>query len=353
LSPQYLTRLLLSGCAAGLAVCLMPVLLTVYDQDSPQSREQVWVAALLATATARDLAPDSKDVPYEPLVLRDSPEVTLLEKQLFALLKSRKTNEARILAKKFGQEHRCQEDYYQAVAEAFVYFNMYREANQYCSEGIRQHPRSRQLHYLLAQSWLQCGELEQAETELRTCLRLQPTSETFHAALADLYNHQEKHNEALKEIDRAIAANPKCCEHWIIKGSILCNSQRDQEALEALNKAFACSPPERTEKILNMRGPILQRLGRYEEAIQDYGQILKKHPADFVALNHTGECYASIKKPKEALPYFDRSIKDEPGNLAPHQGRLAALEALKETRAAEQEKALIHKLEEEYGAQIH
>ena len=87
----------------------------------------------------------------------------------------------------------------------------------------------------------------------------------------------------------------------------------------------------------NSGGPLLESLGHYDAAIQDYQYLLKIHPEmRFKASTHIGNCYLKLNHPREALPYFDHDLKKKPNSLRAHRGRLAAYQALGETQAAAQ-----------------
>ena len=95
------------------------------------------------------------------------------------------------------------------------------------------------------------------------------------------------------------------------------------------------------------------RQGRYNDAIKDYLYLSKIESPQRKAepLTKAGECYIALKRPKEALTYFDQAIQVSAGCIDAHRGKIAALEALKDTKAAEQERKSLQQMVEEFGSE--
>jgi tetratricopeptide (TPR) repeat protein len=265
------------------------------------------------------------------------------------LMKHGKQSDIDSLIRKYQQKNVCTEDYYHSIAGIFLKHRRYQEATQCISEGLTKYPKSLALHLFSAQIWLAVSETSKAKSELNICLSMAPHSETVHAELAGLYNQQGKLDQALSEIDMAIACNPQRASHWLTKAVILSYMDKIKESVVALDKAVSLSPGDSYD-LRKIRGPLLERLGRYEDAIKDYQYLIKSNPTiTYKAPTRIGCCYMALKKPKQALPFFDQDIKKRPNYMPAHKGRLSALIALNEQSAVAEEQATIKRIAPDYG----
>jgi tetratricopeptide (TPR) repeat protein len=325
-----LTRIILAVFTGGLMV--------LFSTFLPVGLDQGLKTIMLSAASAKTPTPDPKDLRQDIVLLPYSPSVHALMAPLAAQLQARKSYQAKQMLQQYGMQNQCREDFYQGVAMTYNECQGFNEATKYLAEGLKKYPNSLPLRYLNAKTWLKANEPDMAEPELLICLKLAPSSAILHAELANVYNQQERYSQALDEIDKVLARDPSKDVYWSTKGNILYHLKRDKEALEAIDKAIAIQPRLFTPR--KIRGQLLMRLGRYNDAIKNYLYLAKiEQPKNkYEPLTHLGECYMALKSPKEALTYFDLAITTNESWVDAHRGRLAALEALKDTKAAEQEK---------------
>ncbi len=167
-----------------------------------------------------------------------------------------------------------------------------------------------------AESWLQRGRLLHGERKYRETL------EAYQAALstpaADPRGHQvaevyRRQAEVLLALE-----GPKECK----------------QALEALDAYFASRGPE-SAPIYQLRGLLRAKLGRYEDAINDYTLALGLDPKDSVTHAHRGWAYVALNAWAVAWDNFEKAIQLDPKNPDAHNGR-----ALVRVRRGELEKAV-------------
>jgi predicted O-linked N-acetylglucosamine transferase (SPINDLY family) len=75
-------------------------------------------------------------------------------------------------------------------------------------------------------------------------------------------------------------------------------------------------------------GNALRGLGRFEDALESYNQVLAARPADPDALTARGNIWSDMKRFDEAFADFDSAITLRPGHIDAQFGRAAALEDL-------------------------
>jgi tetratricopeptide (TPR) repeat protein len=295
-----------------------------------------------ATSVGPALAQQGKGNP--PL----SPDVVALSSQVLASLRANEPAKATSLINHYRQSHRCAEDFYIGVADAYNNAFLNKSEHDYVALGLKQYPNSFALHLRDAQYWLRVNELELAEPQLRLCLKMQPRSAAARALLARLFNERLNFADGLKEIDAAIAQGPVDGSMLMTRANALNNLGRVEEAVADLDKAVAmsCGADLVYRKL---RCQLLIRLGRPTLALEDALYLAKIDPGHADTFyDKAGACYLALKKPKEALKYYDLAIKRNQENMGMRRGRLAALEALKDTKAADQERKVVKQLEEDF-----
>jgi tetratricopeptide (TPR) repeat protein len=278
-----------------------------------------------------------------------TPEVVALARQGEAALKANQASKAARLFSQYRQTHRCGEDFYAAVADVYRGCYLDKLGHEYLTMGLRQFPNSFALHLREAQYWIVVNELDMAEPHIRLCLKVQPKSGAARALLAKMYNERMDFANGLKEIDAAIAEGPVDGNMWFTRANSLNNLGRMEEAVTCLDKAVVASN-HADFNYRKMRALLLIRLGRHDLALKDALYLAAADPSHAATFyDKAGACYLALKQPKQAVKYYDLAIKGNHDNIGSHRGRLAALEALKDTKAAEQERNQLKQLEEEFS----
>jgi tetratricopeptide (TPR) repeat protein len=281
-----------------------------------------------------------------------SPALQQLLHHLNEVLEHKHKEQARLLIHDYRQHHPADQAFYGNVALHYSTHHDYREAIDFVSQGLVHYPKSLPLNMLKAQIYLTAGDITDAERQIQHCTTLDPQIEMLHVELAHLYMRQHRPGEALHEIDKAIALDKHKVSTWQTRGVLLADLHRNEEAVAALDKAVQLTKPQAiTFDLRKVRGPFLEALGRYDEAIKDYQYLLKINPEmHFRAATHIGYCYLGLKEPEQALTYFNQDIKKKPNYLRAHKGRLQCYEALGDHDAAANEAKIVAGLHEDWEA---
>ncbi len=83
------------------------------------------------------------------------------------------------------------------LAEALWERNMYAEAIETCSSGLRLHPHDLRARVILGLSYLRTGELDRAETELLKAKEMLEINTAIYQALAELYDKRGDSEQAI------------------------------------------------------------------------------------------------------------------------------------------------------------
>jgi tetratricopeptide (TPR) repeat protein len=91
------------------------------------------------------------------------------------------------------------------------------------------------------------------------------------------------------------------------------------EALKQIERAMAVAPAFTGGTITY--GVLLEEVGRLAEAEAHYRRELEREPGDWQLLYRLAECLNREKKPEESIPYYEQAIQGAPSNqYYPYQG---------------------------------
>ena len=104
-----------------------------------------------------------------------------------------------------------------------------------------------------------------SEANYQRALQLNPDDFSAHLGYAHLLSITGRHEQALREVDRALATEPRSPLASTLKGQFLFNARRYAEAAEQLRRTLESHPTFWIA--LLQRGRMYERDGRYEEAL--------------------------------------------------------------------------------------
>jgi uncharacterized membrane protein YhaH (DUF805 family)/Flp pilus assembly protein TadD len=117
-------------------------------------------------------------------------------------------------------------------------------------------------------------------------------------------------DEALRHYSRAIefygSETRAAANSYYFRAYALQTMGRLQEALSDLDKAIALEPDSSTNYLA--RGYLLSQMGRYDDALKDFATMLRRDPDSFSALGGRGEVLEKIGRREEALADYAREI---------------------------------------------
>jgi len=138
-------------------------------------------------------------------------------------------------------------------------------------------------HMNLALVYAQMGRTADAESELKTALRLDPKFVPAMVNLADLYREQQRDNEGQQWLEKAMAAEPNAAEPVYALGLLKIRQKQYSEALPLLAKATALQPAN--ARYSYVYAVALQSSGQVNQAISILQRAHEGRPADRQILN--------------------------------------------------------------------
>lgn len=116
--------------------------------------------------------------------------------------------------------------------------------------------------------------------------------------------------DALPLYDKAIEINPNNPDFLYNKANTLFNLQRFADALPLYDKAIEIDP-HNPDFLYNKAGA-LSKLERFEDALQLYDKAIKINPHNADFLNNKGFALFNLKRFEESIPLYDKAIEINP-----------------------------------------
>jgi tetratricopeptide (TPR) repeat protein len=136
-----------------------------------------------------------------------------------------------------------------------------------------------------------------AEANFQRAVELNPQDFSAHLGYAHLLSITSRHEDALREVNRALAVEPQSPLAGTLKGQFLFNARRYRDAAEQLRSTLE-SHPAFWIALLH-RGRMHERDGRYEEALADFTRA-RESGGSWGAVSLTGFTQAASGQHKAA-----------------------------------------------------
>ena len=117
--------------------------------------------------------------------------------------------------------------------------------------------------------------------------------------------YSEDYKDALKEIRKAVALEPKNADFISEYGVILFHLKRKLEAIEQLNKALELEP--KNPYRYSSRAYVKDSIGDTQGAIDDYLKCIELDPEDAVAYNNLGLLEEKLGRKQQAKKRFEKA----------------------------------------------
>ena len=156
---------------------------------------------------------------------------------------------------------------------------------------------------------------------MKRYLELKPDDVQMHLQLGyDLSRHKKAFDEAISQFKEVIALDPKNLSGQLgpaynYLGHAYLYLRQFEKAMDALNRYQSLAPnkPDPLHSIADA----LSFKGRYEEAIAQYSEVVRKHPSFYESYEDLGLTYLAIGKWRQALSSFNRYLAVAPQGLLP------------------------------------
>lgn len=144
------------------------------------------------------------------------------------------------------------------------------------------------------------GTLEQAFALAQTAIDLDESLSMAHQLLGRVYQWKDrKHEQAIAELERAIALHPNNADAYVTLADILSFAGKPKDALALIKTAMRLNPRYPSWYLFEL-GFAYRLIGRYEEAIEVFKQVLLRTPGLLFAHTGLAATYSQLGRHEEA-----------------------------------------------------
>ena len=235
---------------------------------------------------------------------------------------------------------------YAAKSEDLAVAERWDDALEAVNKSLELNPKSGVWWHFKAFVLTELDRKEEALAAFDEALRQNPEDFDNMGWKASLLMEMKRYNESIEAYDKTLGLIPennteKLAQLWLSKGKALNKSGRQEEAKEAFQRSLELYDKAILEdpgdvNLLHMKGLALYNLGRYEDSLRVYDQILETSPriepylTDSAALEGKGDALRALGRNKEALEAYNEVIELSPNSSTAWHGRGEAQRALGE-----------------------
>ncbi|WP_146164998.1 tetratricopeptide repeat protein, partial [Brachyspira hampsonii] len=175
---------------------------------------------------------------------------------------------------------------------------------------------------LLGRAYYSNRDNKKAEKLFKKVLLINPNDDKtlYYTAINYIYNFRgnEKYNEALKLIKKAIELNENDSAYWHLLGYINRENKNYYAAIEyaekavKLNKSYVVDDGNYMEYYLTVIGESYFKLGKYDKAIEVFKEIIKLPRHDQSDFMYLGLSYFEKKEYDKAIENYEKVLEIHP-----------------------------------------
>lgn len=154
------------------------------------------------------------------------------------------------------------------------------------------------------------GDYPSALILLRDAVEADPTAAFLYAAIAENKLKIGQVQEALENVNKAIALDPAFREPYVMAGILMASAGKDTEAAGYLRTAVKLDPTKE-DAYLHL-AVSLTKLFEYEEAVSTLKALVTQNPESGLGYYYLGRTYSQMKLYRDAVGYFQKALELRP-----------------------------------------
>jgi len=251
---------------------------------------------------------------------------------------------------------------YEGQAQALNWAGRPEEALRAVEQAMRLNPRYPPAYYFhLGWAYSLTGRYAEAVATLKETISHSPTHLGAHVTLALSYMRQwasqqsadvQTLAQALAAVQRALALNDSWHHSYMVLGYIYLYQQQHEQALVEMERAVALAPTEAMS--FAALAELLSSMGRTEDALKAAVQALRLKPevAD-CHLDSVGIAYTLVGRPEEALAPLQHYLSRYPNILSAHLTLAVVYSELGKEAEARAEAAEVLRINPHFSLEVH
>ena len=159
----------------------------------------------------------------------------------------------------------------------------------------------------IAGRYLRIGDTQQAQTQYRRILRVEPEQPEALHALGIIAFQSKKYDTAANLIGKAIENKPNVSQFHYNLGLVFISLKREEKAIQAFQKAIKINP-DYADAYYNL-GLALKKQQQFEKAVLNFKQVIKLTPDDETTYYNLGNTYEALGCHEAAVVNYRLAIK--------------------------------------------
>jgi tetratricopeptide (TPR) repeat protein len=161
-----------------------------------------------------------------------------------------------------------------------------------------------------AKNALDSGQFEEAATQYRRALEINPSNEDAHFGLAMAMARLGREDEAVQEYGEALRLMPNYAEVHNNLGNLLAKQGKLTEAIEHFQTALKINPDYASA--FNNLGTVLARQGLFDQAKESFEKAVKASPGYAAAHYNLGNSLMRERNPLAAITEYEQVLRLQP-----------------------------------------
>lgn len=201
----------------------------------------------------------------------------------------------------------------------FDHLKQFEQAKSDFSKALELDPQYYDAYKAKALLELSLKQYSEAAADMTKAVAINAKDHHDYGLRGVMYQKLRLHEKALQDFDLALQADPSDWKLRSLRATSLTGLKRYSEAIAEYTRVL---PFDKTLNTLGFRSLTYYRAGKYSEALADATAMLKKEPNNWAAYQTLGHVASAKKDHKQALQYYDKSLKLKPkeGNTLVSRG---------------------------------
>lgn len=293
-------------------------------------------------------SPDLKAVNAEILNYPDN--AALYDKRAKIYLSLKQLEEAVNDAKRAVRFDSTNASYYLTLVDAHFSLNHTRDAKEILESTVKKFPNNIEALLKLSELYFLVRHYQDGITYVNKALELDNQLAKAYYIKGSIYREAGDTTRAISSLVTATEQDPKYTDAWLDLGLIHA-ARKNPIALDYYNNALLADPGNETA--LYAKARLLQDVGKTDQAIKEYEEILAEDKSCQNCYYNLGAIHLEIKKdPKKAVEFFTKAIEIDPNYVEAYFARGYAYSKLKDKQSAKADYNMCLKIEPNYEGAI-
>jgi len=210
-------------------------------------------------------------------------------------------------------------------AELLISHHRYKDAEELLRLEISQNMENAMAFSMLAAVLAYQERAQEGLPAVQRAISLEPDNPYHFYIHSIVLERLKRYEQGIQELRKAIRLDPLQAHYYGHLSNLHIHLKDWKDALDAANKGLELDP--QNALCSNMRALALTQMGRRTEASQTIDGLLNRDPENAVSHSNQGWTYLHKGEPKQALIHFREALRLQPGLDWARSGMLEALKA--------------------------